>query len=114
MSKHQKVCVITGANSGLGYETCEKMAALAYEVVLACRNQSKAKLAINPIKRNVPNAQLLHKSLDLISFESIVKFSKNFPESSKKRLQGTNITCNIVNPGNFIRDTSLFRNQNYF
>ena len=84
MSKHQKVCVITGANSGLGYETCEKMAALAYEVVLACRNQSKAKLAINQIKRNVPNAQLLHKSLDLISFESIVKFSKNFPESSKK------------------------------
>lgn len=84
MSKIQKVCMITGASSGLGFETSKKMAALGYEVILACRNDSKAKLAISKIKRDLPDARLIYMNLDLSSFRSIEKFCGNFHLSGKK------------------------------
>ena len=37
--------IITGANSGLGFETAKKIAAeKKYKVILACRNSEKARL----------------------------------------------------------------------
>ena len=84
MSKIQKVCVVTGASSGLGFETSKKMAALGYEVVLACQNKSKAKLAMNKIKREMPDARLIYMNLDLGSFRSIEQFSSNYHLTGKK------------------------------
>ncbi len=37
-----KICVITGANSGIGYETAKKLAQSGAEIVMVCRNQEKA------------------------------------------------------------------------
>jgi len=42
--------VITGANVGLGYESCLDMAKLKpRKIILACRNEEKATAAINKI-----------------------------------------------------------------
>ena len=79
-----KVCIVTGASSGLGFETSKKMAALGYEVVLACRDKVKAKEAISRIKQDSPDARLIYMNLDLASFSSIVKFSDCFHNLGKK------------------------------
>ena len=84
MSKVYKVCIITGASSGLGFETSKKMASLGYEVILACQNKSKAKLAMSKIKRDFPHARLIYMNLDLNSFRSIDQFSSNFHLTGKK------------------------------
>jgi NAD(P)-dependent dehydrogenase (short-subunit alcohol dehydrogenase family) len=41
-----KVAVVTGANRGLGLETCRQLAHLGYEVVLTSRDQTKGEQAV--------------------------------------------------------------------
>jgi len=41
-----QVCIITGANSSLGFSAAKKMAHLGYEVVMACRNETSANKAV--------------------------------------------------------------------
>lgn len=84
MARIHKVCVITEGSSGLGFETSKKTAALGYEVVLACRNKTNAKLAITRIERDSPDAKLVYMPLDLSSLSSIEKFSRSFHDSGKK------------------------------
>jgi NAD(P)-dependent dehydrogenase (short-subunit alcohol dehydrogenase family) len=38
----QKIAVVTGANSGIGFETAKELAIQGYYVVMVCRNLNKA------------------------------------------------------------------------
>ena len=51
-----RVIVVTGASSGLGYEVARYLCEGGNDVILACRNEEKAKRAIEKIKRQNPNA----------------------------------------------------------
>jgi NAD(P)-dependent dehydrogenase (short-subunit alcohol dehydrogenase family) len=67
----RRVAVITGANTGLGYETAAALAEKGAHVVLAVRNLDKGKDAIARISANSPQADVALKELDLTSLESI-------------------------------------------
>ena len=41
----KKVAIVTGANTGLGFETCLGLAKQGCHVVLACRSEQKAEEA---------------------------------------------------------------------
>lgn len=73
-----KVAIVTGANTGLGYETALAFAKKEIEVVMACRTESKAKKAMENIQKIVPVAQLHFLELDLMDLTSVHAFSKNF------------------------------------
>ncbi|MGA8545625.1 MAG: SDR family NAD(P)-dependent oxidoreductase [Mycobacterium sp.] len=66
-----RVAVITGANTGLGYETAAALAEHGAHVVLAVRNLDKGKDAATLISRRSPNGSVALQELDLTSLESI-------------------------------------------
>jgi NAD(P)-dependent dehydrogenase (short-subunit alcohol dehydrogenase family) len=66
-----RVAVITGANTGLGYETAAALAAKGAHVVLAVRNLDKGKEAVRRIERETPTANVALQELDLTSLESV-------------------------------------------
>jgi NAD(P)-dependent dehydrogenase (short-subunit alcohol dehydrogenase family) len=66
-----RTAVITGANTGLGYETAAALAAKGANVVLAVRNLDKGKEAARRIEQSTPGAQVTLQQLDLTSLASI-------------------------------------------
>jgi NAD(P)-dependent dehydrogenase (short-subunit alcohol dehydrogenase family) len=66
-----RVAVITGANTGLGYETARALAEHGAHVVLAVRNLDKGKDAAARITAASPRAGVALQELDLTSLDSI-------------------------------------------
>jgi NAD(P)-dependent dehydrogenase (short-subunit alcohol dehydrogenase family) len=66
-----RTAVITGANTGLGYETAAALAAKGARVVLAVRNLDKGKAAADLIVRANPGTDVSVQELDLTSLHSI-------------------------------------------
>jgi NAD(P)-dependent dehydrogenase (short-subunit alcohol dehydrogenase family) len=66
-----RTAVITGANTGLGYETAAALAAKGANVVLAVRNLDKGNEAARRIEQATPGAQVQLQELDLTSLDSI-------------------------------------------
>lgn len=66
-----RTAVITGANTGLGYETAAALAAKNAHVVLAVRNLDKGKDAVDRIRQATPDADIVLQELDLSSLQSV-------------------------------------------
>lgn len=77
-----KVIVVTGANSGLGYETSLALARAGARVVMACRNMDKAQDAARRIRQAVSRAELELEQLDLASLASVRAFAERFPHEA--------------------------------
>ncbi|MGL4589590.1 MAG: SDR family NAD(P)-dependent oxidoreductase [Mycoplasmatales bacterium] len=67
-----KKLVITGANSGLGYETAKHFAN-DYHIIMCNRNLKTSNEAIKKIKEEVPNAKIDLIEMDLADRDSIIK-----------------------------------------
>jgi len=67
----RRTAVVTGANTGLGYETATALAANGAHVVLAVRNIEKGKAAADLIARAHPGASVAIQELDLTSLDSV-------------------------------------------
>jgi NAD(P)-dependent dehydrogenase (short-subunit alcohol dehydrogenase family) len=65
-----RVAVVTGSNTGLGFETAAALADKGAHVVLAVRNLDKGKDAELLIRKRSPNADVALQELDLSSLES--------------------------------------------
>eukprot|EP01060_Flectonema_neradi_P030703 TRINITY_DN450_c0_g2_i3.p1 TRINITY_DN450_c0_g2~~TRINITY_DN450_c0_g2_i3.p1 ORF type:complete len:294 (+),score=60.86 TRINITY_DN450_c0_g2_i3:50-931(+) len=73
-----KVVLVTGSNCGIGKETALALARDGAHVVMACRNASKAKEAMDDIKEVVPTAQLTFLKLDLNSLKAVRESAEEF------------------------------------
>jgi len=60
-----KVCVITGATSGIGLVAAERLAAMGARLVLVGRDQARGEAAIARIKRRTPGAEIRIHYADL-------------------------------------------------
>ncbi|OHV29670.1 short-chain dehydrogenase [Parafrankia colletiae] len=68
-----RTAVITGANSGIGFEAAKVLAGRGATVVLACRNPVKAQDALNTIRTATPEADVSVLEMDLNSLASVRK-----------------------------------------
>ncbi len=73
-----RVFVVTGANSGIGYEAARALAAKGGQVVLACRSREKGDAAAGRIKAAHPAANVVVSDLDMASLASIRAFAERF------------------------------------
>lgn len=73
-----KLAVVTGANSGLGFETTKMLTARGARVVMGCRSVDRAEEAQEKIKADLPYARLEMIPLDLADLSSVQKFAKKF------------------------------------
>ncbi len=67
--------VVTGSNSGIGWEAARALAAKGARVVMACRTPSKAEQAATRLRGVVPGAKLDVMRLDLASLASVRAFA---------------------------------------
>ncbi|MEM6255779.1 MAG: oxidoreductase [Cyanobacteria bacterium P01_D01_bin.156] len=79
-SQQGRIAIVTGANTGLGYETALNFARKEMTVVMACRNRAKAEKAKADIEAEVPGADLAFLPIDLTDLSSVREFAKVFCE----------------------------------
>jgi NAD(P)-dependent dehydrogenase (short-subunit alcohol dehydrogenase family) len=73
-----RTAIVTGANTGIGFETAAALAANGATVIMACRNRRKAEDAMAAIRGRSANAALELIELDLASLASIERFAENY------------------------------------
>lgn len=72
--------VITGANSGIGWEAALELARRGAEIILPARTEAKADDAIARIRAQVPGAKLIPEILDLADLSSVHAFATRVVE----------------------------------
>ena len=101
-----RVAIVTGANTGIGYEAAAVLADKGAHVVLAVRNLDKGNDAADRIRATTPNADVTLQELDLASLDSV----RN--AADKLRANYPRIDLLINNAG--VMTTPLIRTQDGF
>jgi len=112
-----KTVIVTGANTGIGYQTARALASIGGVVTLACRNTDAAEQACQKIRQQHPEAKVTAMHLDLSDLNSVSEFAKEYPQdtlsllinnagSSAPRLmttaQGFERTVGVCHIGHFL------------
>ncbi len=83
MDLKDKICIITGATSGIGRETAKELARKGAVLVLPIRDSLKGDILKDEILEQVPEAKLDLMHCDLASFASIREFATAFKKKYK-------------------------------
>jgi len=75
-SQAGRLAIITGANTGLGYETALELAGVGAEVVVAARNPDKGQAAVARILAAHPGAKVRLELLDLSRLADVAAFAE--------------------------------------
>ncbi|KAK9053760.1 hypothetical protein SSX86_024834 [Deinandra increscens subsp. villosa] len=75
-----KNCIVTGANSGIGYATAHGLALRGATVYMICRNKERGEDAVSKIQSSTGNQNVYLEVCDLSSVRDIKSFSSRFKE----------------------------------
>jgi len=74
----KKICIITGANSGIGKAAATQIAQKGYHTIIACRNAERGKTALREIEETSQSVSIELMIVDMSLQSSVREFSKNF------------------------------------
>lgn len=104
----KKTIIITGGNTGLGYECAKNIArdCKTNHVILACRNSQRANESVKSLINETGNPNIRSLELDLSSLESARRFAREFAGLNLPPLYA--LVCNagvqIVNGTQYTKD----------
>ncbi len=75
-----RVVIVTGANSGIGYETARALAEKGATVIMACRNIAKGNVAAQRLREDNPDGSIIEMCVDLADLASIRAFTTAFKQ----------------------------------
>ncbi|KAF9115490.1 hypothetical protein BGX27_007619 [Mortierella sp. AM989] len=74
-----RIAIVTGGNTGLGFETAKALVEAGYTTIIACRSVGKGQEAIDKIEEQTGiKGKALVLSLDLSALESVKAFAREF------------------------------------
>jgi NAD(P)-dependent dehydrogenase (short-subunit alcohol dehydrogenase family) len=73
-----RIAIVTGGNSGLGYETALALARKGTHVIVAGRNREKVKAACSALTAQAPGAAVEPMTLDLANLGAIADFAGDY------------------------------------
>ena len=73
-----KICIVTGGNTGIGKATVEGLARAGATVVIACRDVVKGAAALDEVAASTGSKELHVMALDLASLQSVRAFAGAF------------------------------------
>ncbi len=76
-----RICLVTGANSGIGYATSEGLAGRGATVWMLCRNEERAAEAASRLRRATGSRRIHVGLVDVADFASIRRFAAGFAAS---------------------------------
>ena len=82
--QRDRIAIVTGSSSGIGFETARVLAEKNATVILAVRNKQKGESALEKIKTEHPDTDVSVMLLDLASLKSIKTFTDEFKENYKQ------------------------------
>jgi NAD(P)-dependent dehydrogenase (short-subunit alcohol dehydrogenase family) len=80
MDMNNKLCVITGANSGIGFETTKELARQGAFIVMVCRNEDKAIAAKKEIEQDISASGIEIVLCDFASQDEIKRAANEIKE----------------------------------
>ncbi|QRV95483.1 short chain dehydrogenase [Ceratobasidium sp. AG-Ba] len=81
-----KTTIVTGANSGIGYECARTFASMGARVVLACRNECRGEDAKQKIIQETGNDKVEMEVLDFTSLGSVREFVNRWEKRESKQV----------------------------
>jgi len=78
MELSEKIAIVTGSNTGLGFETTLDLYQKGAKVYIACRDEEKGLDAIKRMKAISGGGELVYGHLDLSSLSSVKEFAEKF------------------------------------
>ena len=79
-----KVCLVTGANSGIGKETAEGLARMGATLVMVCRDRERGQAALEEIKSKSGSRSVELMICDLASQAQIRKLAEEFKQKHNR------------------------------
>jgi NAD(P)-dependent dehydrogenase (short-subunit alcohol dehydrogenase family) len=79
-----KTILVTGGNTGIGYETCLECCRKGAHVYLAARSEQRATDAIEKIKKEIPQAKITFLKLDLQDLKQVQSAAQEFKGRESK------------------------------
>ena len=79
-----KTAIVTGSNSGIGFEAAKALAAKNAKVIMACRNTEKGEKAAAEIRSLYPGSNIIVAELNLGHLASVRTFAGNFLQENDR------------------------------
>ncbi|XP_052749775.1 retinol dehydrogenase 14-like [Galleria mellonella] len=79
-----KVVIVTGGNSGIGYETAKDLAYRGGRIIIACKNEEHGIAARDKIIAETGNRNVHFRKLNLASLKSVRQFAEDILKNKKR------------------------------
>lgn len=97
----KRIAIVSGANRGIGFETCRQLSQLGFLTILTSRDENKGKAAVELLQQE--GGDLIYQQLDVADLNSITRLASYLKENFDR--------CDILinNAGVFLdRGKSVF------